>query len=137
MGRYPKPPGQTRRPDRQYWRVLDPATGDVPPMPEREDGGSWTPEAERSWEAWWRSPMATAWLEADTVAVRRAIRLVDDAQRGQRHRLGARGAAGSARAHAGRTAAVAVARRAGADDRAVWRCRRAAAIPASASASRR
>jgi hypothetical protein len=84
MGRYPKPPGQTRRPERHHWRVLDAAPGDVPPMPEREDGEAWTAEAVLSWAAWWSSPRASAWLEADSVAVRRAIRLVDDAQRGRR-----------------------------------------------------
>lgn len=84
MGRYPKPPGTTRRPDRQHWRTLDAAPPDVPPLPEREDGETWTPEAVRAWESWWSSPMASAWLDADAVAVRRAVRLVDDAQRGRR-----------------------------------------------------
>jgi hypothetical protein len=84
VGRYPKPPGTTRRPDRQHWRVLDAAPGAVPPMPERHDGEAWTAEAVQTWDAWWRSSMASAWLEADAVAVRRAVRLVDDAQRGRR-----------------------------------------------------
>jgi hypothetical protein len=85
MGRLPKPPDQVRRPDRQRWRRLDaPTRVDVPPLPERHDHDGWTAEAEQAWSVWWRSPMATAWIEADQVALRRAIRLVDDAARGRR-----------------------------------------------------
>jgi hypothetical protein len=79
MGRLPKPPHQVRRPERQRWRRLDaPTDPNVPALPEREDGAEWTREAVTAWEAWWRSPMATAWIEADAVALGRAIRLVDD-----------------------------------------------------------
>jgi hypothetical protein len=85
MGRLPKPPDQVRRPDRQRWRRLDaPSNPDVPALPEPIDGGEWTAEAVTTWGEWWRSPMATAWIEADAVALRRALRLVDDAARGRR-----------------------------------------------------
>ena len=53
-------------------------------MPARDDGREWTAEAVTTWGEWWRSPMATAWIEADQVALRRALRLVDDAARGRR-----------------------------------------------------
>jgi hypothetical protein len=84
MGRLPNPPNQVRRPERQNWRRLDAPNVDVPALPEREDGSEWTAEAVRAWAEWWRSPMATAWIEADAVALRRALRLVDDAARGRR-----------------------------------------------------
>jgi hypothetical protein len=84
MGRYPKAPGQTRRPERHHWRTLDAAPGGMPPLPERHDGGGCTVEALTTWREWWTSAMASAWIEADGVALRRAIRLVDDAQRGLR-----------------------------------------------------
>jgi hypothetical protein len=40
--------------------------------------GKWTNEAKSAWLEWWASPMARVWLEADKVALRRALRLVDD-----------------------------------------------------------
>jgi hypothetical protein len=85
MGRYPVGPAETRRPDRHRWRRLAPASApDVPPMPDRHDGAEWSAEAVRAWREWWSSPMAGVWLEADQVALRRALRLVDDATRGRR-----------------------------------------------------
>jgi hypothetical protein len=85
MGRYPVGPGQTRRPDRHHWRRLEPTTAPtVPPMPERDDGREWTPEAIRAWREWWSSPVRGAWIACDEVALRRAVRLVDDIQRGRR-----------------------------------------------------
>jgi hypothetical protein len=85
MGRYAKAPGTVRRPSRQHWRELsDPADATAPPLPERYDGGDWTPEARRAWSSWWASPMASAWIPSDAVVLRRAIRLLDDAERGRR-----------------------------------------------------
>jgi hypothetical protein len=85
VGRLPKPPDQVRRPERQRWRRLDaPTSPDVPALLEREDGAEWTAEAVATWGEWWASPMSSMWLEADAVALRRAIRLVDDAARGRR-----------------------------------------------------
>src|SRR3954466_15483288 len=85
MGRYGKPPGTVRRPNRQHWRELSAAPAVVaPPLPERYDDADWTPEARRAWAAWWASPMAAMWLAADRGALRRAPWLVDDAERGRR-----------------------------------------------------
>jgi hypothetical protein len=35
-----------------------------------------------AWAEWWSSPMASAWIDADQVALRRAVRLVDAEARG-------------------------------------------------------
>jgi hypothetical protein len=53
-------------------------------MPDRDDGGEWTAEAVRTWREWWSSPVRGAWIECDEVALRRALRLVDDTARGRR-----------------------------------------------------
>jgi hypothetical protein len=53
-------------------------------MPERDDGADWTAEAVRAWAASWSSPVCGAWIECDEVALRRAVRLVDDTARGRR-----------------------------------------------------
>jgi hypothetical protein len=85
VGRYSKARGETRRPERHHRRTLPASPAlEAPPMPERADGLDWTAEAERAWTAWWRSPMASAWIASDAVVVRRALRLVDDAERGRR-----------------------------------------------------
>lgn len=51
-------------------------------MPSPARGKRWTNEAREAWASWWASPMAAAWIEADVVALRRALRLVDAAARG-------------------------------------------------------
>jgi hypothetical protein len=90
MGRYPTGPGQTRRPDRHRWlRVAPTTTLDTPALPERHDGGEWTAEALDAWSAWWASPMASAWIASDAVALRRAVALVDAGARGRRGTDGA------------------------------------------------
>lgn len=63
-------------------RAPDPDVA-IPPMPSPHPRRRWTVEAQRAWQAWWSSPMAGQWIEADTVAIRRALRLVDDAARGK------------------------------------------------------
>jgi hypothetical protein len=50
-------------------------------MPDAPRAG-WSEEAERAWATWWASPMSAAWIEADLVALRRALRLVDASARG-------------------------------------------------------
>lgn len=76
----PKPDGQRRRRNlgAHEWRYLPdgPSGIDPPPMPTKR--GNWSNEAKRAWLVWWASPMARVWTEADTVALRRALRLVDD-----------------------------------------------------------
>jgi hypothetical protein len=81
-------PGQRRktRAGSGVWRTLAPPPADapVPPMPSPHPRRRWTVEAQRAWMDWWSSPMASQWLEADQVALRRALRLVDEAARGVR-----------------------------------------------------
>jgi hypothetical protein len=88
MVKPPAYPGQRRKTKlgSGVWRTLVPPEPDapVPPMPSPHPRRRWTLEAERAWLAWWSSPMAGQWLEADMVALRRALRLVDDAARGVR-----------------------------------------------------
>jgi hypothetical protein len=86
----PKPPaypGQRRKTKlgSGVWRTLVPPEPDasIPPMPSAHPRRRWTIEAQRAWLAWWSSPMASQWLEADHVALRRALRLVDDTARGE------------------------------------------------------
>jgi hypothetical protein len=47
-------------------------------MPGKNRRGPWTNDAKLAWAEWWASPMARVWLEADKIALRRALRLVDD-----------------------------------------------------------
>jgi hypothetical protein len=86
MATLPAPPGQRRKTKlgSGVWRTLVPADVPVPPMPSPPRDRRWTQEAKSAWTAWWSSPMAGQWLEADQVALRRALRLVDDAARGVR-----------------------------------------------------
>src|SRR5512138_3056496 len=81
-------PGQRRstRSTSGEWRRLAPPDPDVaiPPVPSPSPRRRWTAEAQRAWQAWWSSPMAAQWIEADTVAIRRALRLVDASARGER-----------------------------------------------------
>jgi hypothetical protein len=55
----------------------------APPMPRKNRRGPWTTDAKRAWLEWWASPMALAWIEADKVALYRALRLVDDIAAGR------------------------------------------------------
>jgi hypothetical protein len=76
----PKPPSNRRKPiEAHQWRYLQdgPSGIEPPPMPSKRRG-KWTNEAKSAWLEWWASPMAVVWLEADKVALRRALRLVDD-----------------------------------------------------------
>lgn len=77
----PKPDGQRRRRNlaAHEWRYLPdgPNGMDPPPMPAKGRRGPWTLEAKRAWLVWWASPMARVWTEADSVSLRRALRLVD------------------------------------------------------------
>jgi hypothetical protein len=87
----PKPDGQRRRRnvDAHQWRYLQdgPSGIEPPPMPSKGKRGPWTNDAKSAWLEWWASPMARVWLESDKVALRRALRLVDDisAGRGTEH----------------------------------------------------
>jgi hypothetical protein len=83
MAPLPKPPGQRRRerPSSAPWVRLAPVVNAAPAMPEAPDGG-WVNEAVRAWSAWWASPMSAAWIEADEVALRRALRLVHASAKG-------------------------------------------------------
>ena len=47
-------------------------------MPGKNRRGPWGVDAKLAWAEWWASPMARAWLESDKIALRRALRLVDD-----------------------------------------------------------
>jgi hypothetical protein len=66
----PKRPDQRRnRNPRQSgdWIVLDkPNEGPIPDLPPIHP---WSAETRRWWEAVWRSPMATQWLEADAYSL--------------------------------------------------------------------
>lgn len=52
-------------------------------MPAKNRRGPWTIDAKSAWLEWWASPMALVWVEADKVALRRALRLVDDIAAGR------------------------------------------------------
>lgn len=82
----PKPDGQRRRRNvaAHQWRYLpDGPSGIAPPsLPKKGSRGPWTDEAKRAWAAWWDSPMARVWTDADQVALRRALLLVDAIHRG-------------------------------------------------------
>jgi hypothetical protein len=86
MVKPPAMPGQrrTKRAESSEWRRLAPPPPDapIPPMPSPRPRRRWTVEAQRAWQAWWSSPMAGQWIEADAVALRRALRLVDATARG-------------------------------------------------------
>ena len=61
-----------------------PATGwDAPPKlpPRKEEGRGWLKATRDAWDAWWRSPMASQWLEADATVLMAAI-AYDEALRG-------------------------------------------------------
>lgn len=81
MAPAPKPDGHKRRRNlaAHEWRYLPdgPSGIEAPPMPTKRRG-KWTNEAKSAWMEWWASPMARVWVEADKVALRRAIRLLDD-----------------------------------------------------------
>lgn len=78
----PKPDGQKRRRNlaTHEWRYLEngPSGIEPPPLPAKGKRGPWSNDAKSAWLEWWASPMARVWLEADKVALRRALRLVDD-----------------------------------------------------------
>jgi hypothetical protein len=83
----PKPDGQKRRRNlaAHEWRYLpDGASGiEPPPMPAKNRRGAWTNDAKLAWAEWWASPMARVWVEADKIALRRALRLLDDIAAGR------------------------------------------------------
>lgn len=87
MASTPKPPGKSRRRNLadHEWRYLpDEASGvEAPPMPAKNRRGPWGNDAKLAWREWWASPMARVWLESDKIALRRALRLVDDIARGR------------------------------------------------------
>ena len=82
MAPTPKPPGQRRRRNagQTQWTQLDAKgrRGAVPPLP----GEEWLDSTRAWWATIWRSPMATAWQEADEDALVRLARLRDDFRRG-------------------------------------------------------
>lgn len=88
----PKPDGHKRRRNlaAHEWKYLPQGSSGVepPPLPTKSSKrGPWTNDAKSAWLEWWASPMARVWVEADKVALRRALRLVDDiaAGRGAEH----------------------------------------------------
>src|SRR5262245_38579337 len=87
MPQTPKPPDQKRRRNlgQHEWRYLrdGPSGIEPPPMPGKNRRGPWTVDAKSAWLEWWASPMAGVWVEADKVALRRALRLVDDIAAGR------------------------------------------------------
>jgi hypothetical protein len=89
----PKPPGQGHRRAAYVheWRYLsDESSGvDAPPMPGKNRRGPWGNDAKLAWREWWASPMARVWLESDKIALRRALRLVDDIAAGRSSEHGA------------------------------------------------
>jgi hypothetical protein len=88
----PKPDGQRRRRNASpSWRYLPagPSGIEPPPMPKRNRQGRWTNDALSAWREWWASPMALAWVEADKVALKRALRLLDDLAAGRSDNHGA------------------------------------------------
>lgn len=92
MANIPKPDGHSRRTRRtaQFTYLVAGASGvNAPPMPKKNRRGPWTNDAKRAWLEWWASPMATAWIEADKVALYRALRLVDDIASGRSENHGA------------------------------------------------
>jgi hypothetical protein len=58
-------------------------------MPGKNRRGPWSNDAKLAWAEWWASPMARVWLEADKIALRRALRLVDDIAAGRSTEHGA------------------------------------------------
>jgi hypothetical protein len=86
MVKPPAMPGQRRikRAESGEWRRLAPPDPEavIPPIPSPYPRRRWTVEAHRAWDAWWSSPMACQWIEADVIAVRRALRLLDASVRG-------------------------------------------------------
>lgn len=82
-----KPDGQRRRRNvaAHQWRYLPdgPSGLEPPPMPAKVLKGAWSNEAKRAWAAWWNSPMAHVWTDADTVALRRALLLVNEITAGR------------------------------------------------------
>jgi hypothetical protein len=89
----PKPPGQRKRRnlDAHEYRYLpdEPSGLDAPPMPGKNRRGPWGMDAKLAWREWWASPMARVWLESDKIALRRALRLVDDIAAGRSTEHGA------------------------------------------------
>lgn len=92
MPNTPKPEGHSRRTGRTaQFHHLRAGTSDItpPPLPPKNRRGPWTNDAKAAWLEWWASPMALAWIEADKVALRRAVRLVDDIAAGRSNEHGA------------------------------------------------
>lgn len=87
MPNTPKPDGHSRRTRRtaQFAYLAAGNSGiTAPPMPKKTGvRGPWTTDAKIAWLEWWASPMATAWIEADKIALRRALRLLDDIAAGR------------------------------------------------------
>jgi hypothetical protein len=92
MPNTPKPDGHSRRTRRtaQFaYLAAGPSGITPPPLPPKNRRGPWTNDARSAWMEWWASPMAHAWIEADKVSLRRAIRLVDDLAAGRSENHGA------------------------------------------------
>src|SRR5262245_46811987 len=89
----PKPDGHKRRRNlaaHEYRYLPDEPSGiDPPPMPGKNRRGPWGNDAKLAWKEWWSSPMARVWVEADKIALRRALRLVDDIAAGRSAEHGA------------------------------------------------
>ncbi len=77
----PKHPGQRRRTNSRAGRIL-PSEGPetVPDLPGRS---KMLASTRAWWEAVWRSPMANAYLEADSLALIRLAQMIDLASRGE------------------------------------------------------
>lgn len=58
-------------------------------MPGKNRRGPWAVDAKLAWREWWASPMARVWVESDKIALRRALRLVDDIATGRSNEHGA------------------------------------------------
>lgn len=74
MAPVPKPPGARvrRNTGQSQWRTLSAGKVKTPACPRK-----WSPSTRAWWRTIWRSPMATAWLEADVPALTRLGNLLE------------------------------------------------------------
>jgi hypothetical protein len=85
MAPLPKPPGQRVRRNKEQgsWKELPEqgSSSPAPPLPTKKP--AWRKSTRDKWEKLWASPMATAYVEADQVALERMAMLWDEIDRGE------------------------------------------------------